>query len=342
MSLGYRLKFIGSNGSPYTRKMLAVLRYRHIDYDLMWGDPSLRDDLPKAKPVLLPTFYFHDAKGELVPTTDSTPIIKRLENEQTGRSVIPANPVLKMINAILEDFGDEWCTKYMFHYRWAYEADIDNAGSMIPMWIDRTLPTETFQQFKQTFSERQVGRIGVVGSNEVTAPVIEQSYKRLLELLDTHFHASGFLFGERPSSADFAIHGQFTQLTRVDPTPAALAAKLSPRTVAWVDCCEDLSGLEPKESDWFDTSHLPASLTAILAEVGRVYVPAMLANEAAVMAEQKQWQSTIDGKPWTQRTFPYQAKCLRWLREEYTELNGVDKGSVDRVLAGTGCEVLFS
>ena len=58
MSLGYRLKFIGSNGSPYTRKMLAVLRYRHIDYDLMWGDRSQRDDLPKAKPVLLPTFYF--------------------------------------------------------------------------------------------------------------------------------------------------------------------------------------------------------------------------------------------------------------------------------------------
>jgi glutathione S-transferase len=342
MSLGYRLKLIGSAGSPYTRKMLAVLRYRHIDYDLLWGDPSLRDDLPKTKPALLPTFYFHNPNGELIPTTDSTPIIKRLEQDQAGRLIIPANPVLKMINAILEDFGDEWCTKYMFHYRWAYQADIDNAGSMIPMWIDRTLPTEVFQTFKKSFSERQVGRIGVVGSNELTAPVIEQSYQRLLGLLDAHFHSSGFLLGERPCSADFAIYGQFTQLTRVDPTPAALAAKLSPRTVAWVDCCEDLSGLEPKASDWFDTVDLPASLKAILAEVGRVYVPAMLANEAAVIAEQKHWESTIDGQPWTQKTFPYQAKCLRWLREEYAELSASDRATMDSILADTGCNALFA
>jgi glutamate dehydrogenase/leucine dehydrogenase len=103
-----------------------------------------------------------------------------------------------------------------------------------------------------------------------------------------------------------------------------------------------LSGLDPKDTDWFDVSALPASLKAILAEVGRVYVPAMLANEAAVIAGQKQWQSTIDGKPWTQTTFPYQAKCLRWLREQYAELNESDKTSVDGILAGTGCEALFS
>ena len=34
------------------------------------------------------------------------------------RSVIPTDSALAFINYLLEDFGDEWCTKYMFHYRW--------------------------------------------------------------------------------------------------------------------------------------------------------------------------------------------------------------------------------
>ncbi len=39
--------------------------------------------------------------------------------------------------------------------------------------------------------------------------------------------------------------------------------------------------------------------------------------------------------------FPYRAKCLRWLREEYTALPGSARKTVDRVLAGTGCETLL-
>ena len=54
----------GAPGSPYTRKMLAVLRYRRIPYRFftggLWED---REDLPRAKVELLPTFYLPDAMG---------------------------------------------------------------------------------------------------------------------------------------------------------------------------------------------------------------------------------------------------------------------------------------
>ena len=53
-----------------------------------------------------------DERGELKTVTDSTPIIRRLEDEFEGRSVIPEDPAL--CNYLLEDFGDEWVTKYMF------------------------------------------------------------------------------------------------------------------------------------------------------------------------------------------------------------------------------------
>ena len=34
------LVLIGAVPSPYTRKMVALLRYRNIAYQVIWGDPK--------------------------------------------------------------------------------------------------------------------------------------------------------------------------------------------------------------------------------------------------------------------------------------------------------------
>ena len=77
----------------------------------------------------------------------------------------------------------------------------------------------------QFIRDRQIGRLYVVGSNEVTTPVIEASYKRFLKLLDDQIGNGPFLFGNRPSSADFGLYGQLTQLATFDPTPSKLTAE---------------------------------------------------------------------------------------------------------------------
>ncbi|MGH3054949.1 MAG: glutathione S-transferase, partial [Gaiellaceae bacterium] len=86
----------------------------------------------------------------------------------------------------------------------------------------------------------------------------------------------------------------------------------------------------------------PETLRALLAEVGRVYAPFLLANAAALKKGAERVDCTIDGKPWVQQPFPYQGKCLQWLREAHAALSTTDRGAVDRVLAGTGCEALFA
>ena len=59
----------GAPGSPYTRKMLALLRYRRIAYRLVLSNTGV-PGLPAAKPPLLPTFYLPDESGALQPVTD--------------------------------------------------------------------------------------------------------------------------------------------------------------------------------------------------------------------------------------------------------------------------------
>ena len=179
-----RVTLIGAPPSPYTRKMIALLRYRHIPYEIIWGNPGdLLDGegafsdlgIEPPKPVLLPTFIMRDDRGEFQTVTDSTPIIRRLENEFEDRSVIPNDPALCFLNYLLEDFGDEWVTKYMFHYRWHFEEDADNASSILPLNHKVDLPEEAWKLFKEGIGNRQIERLWVVGANDITAPIIENS-----------------------------------------------------------------------------------------------------------------------------------------------------------------------
>ena len=331
----------GAPGSPYTRKMLALLRYRRIPYRCLQSQGDVPADWPAPKVSLIPVFYFPAEDGGMTAEVDSTPLLRRLEEEYPGRSAVPADPVLAFIDALLEDYGDEWLTKAMFHYRWHYADDIEAAGSVLPHYAAVNQPDEQIAKLKQAFSERQIGRLYVVGSNATTAPVIEASYERFLTLFNEHLKEHPFLLGQRPGSADFACFGQLTQLVQFDPTPSRLALKRVPRVHAWVSKIEDLSGLEPAVEGFFPANAIPATVRALLEELGRTYVPVMLANAAALEAGAEQVETEVEGKPWVQVPFPYQARCLQWLRIAYARLEGDDRTQVDALLEGTGCERLF-
>jgi glutathione S-transferase len=337
-----RIELMGAPGSPYTRKMIAYLRYRHIPYAMRWGGIlNAPEGYPKPKVRLMPTFFFKDADGALEAMVDSTPIIWRLEAEFIGRSAIPSDPVLAFLNYLIEDFADEWLTKAMFHYRWHYAADAENAGPLLIYWSEPTLPEDEARVMSDMFSKRQIDRLYVVGSNKITAETIEASYVRILKILDAQIQAQGYVLGNRPASADFALYGQLTQLTLVDPTPAALANSLAPRVRAWVDRVDDLSGIEPMADGWLDSATEAEHLIPLLTEIGRVYAPFLLANAEAVMAGKDQFDTEIDGRPWSQPTFPYQAKCLKWIREIFAALSADDQTRARILMEGTGCQPLL-
>ena len=331
------VRISGAPGSPYTRKMLAVLRYRRIAYRFIMRNTPEDAATPTPRIPVIPILVL---PGEDQARVDSTPLIRELDVRYTSRQLLPTDPALALLDALLEDFADEWMTKAMFHYRWQYPPDAERAGCILPRWGAITKPAPELKELQRLFTERQTGRLWVVGSNETTGPIIEASYQRLLGILDALLTGRRFLLGDRPGAGDFAFYGQLTQLALFDPTPMALTLQVAPRIFAWTQLVDDLSGLEVPS--WQEVPAPADAMKLLLQEIGRVYAPYLLANLAALESGAEQVQATIDGAPWVQKTFPYHGKCLTALRQQYAGLKEPDRCRFDEWIQGSGCELLFA
>jgi hypothetical protein len=164
--------------------------------------------------------------------------------------------------------------------------------------------------------------------------VIEQSYRFVLDTLDGHVRSIPFLFGSRPSLADFGLFGQL-QILSVDPTPMAEMRERAPDVYCWLLRLDDASGVE---GDWLDPrSPLPETLTALLRHCGETYLPFLAANTRALQEGRDEVALDILGRPYAQAPFRYQGKCHDALRKKLAALPGEVRRRLDPVLEQTGC-----
>jgi glutathione S-transferase len=321
----------GFNPSPYSVKMRAILRYRRIPF--AWkatGNPR-EVAVAAGLPPVIPVLQFPD--GRLM--NDSTPLAYALEREHPGeRSIVPDDPTQAYLSDLLEDFGDEWVTKMMFHYRWYYEADRDFAQTWIVTSRDPVMPAGPRRTVMQAFNDRQVGRMAMVGCTEQNRPIIEDSYRFVLDTLDRHLRTHQFLFGSRPSLADFGLFGQL-QILSVDPTPMAEMRDRATDVYCWLLRLDDASGVEGAWSD--PAKPLPETLVALLKHCGETYLPFLAANTRALQEGADEVRLDIQGRPYAQAPFRYQAKCHDALRKKLAALAPDVRWRLDPVLDQAGC-----
>jgi glutathione S-transferase len=325
----YTLHGIGP--SPYSVKMRAILRYRRIPF--VWagaGDPravALANNLPPVIPVLT----FPDGRV----MNDSTPLAYALEREHPGqRSIVPDDPVQAYLSDLLEDFGDEWVTKIMFHYRWYYEADRTFAQAWVVTSRDPSMPSKERQAAMQGFNDRQVGRMAMVGCTEQNRPILEDSYRLILDTLDRHVRRIPFLFGSRPSLADFGLYGQL-QILSVDPTPESEMRRRTIDVYCWLLRLDDASGVD---GQWSDAgAPLPETVKTLLQHCGDTYLPFLAANLRALQEGAAEVALDIMGRPYAQAPFRYQAKCYDALRKKLAALPADIRKRLDPVLEEVGC-----
>jgi glutathione S-transferase len=321
-------RIFGMELSPYSIKVRSYFRYKGIPHVWLIRDASRQEEFQRhARLPLVPLVVTPDGEG----IQDSTPILERFEAEFPEPAIHPADPALAFLSALLEEYGDEWVNKPMFHYRWTYEADQKSGAERIARDMMPGLDAAALAGAAEAVRGRMVPRLSFVGSSAETLPVIEGSFERLVGCLEAHLAARPYLFGARPAFADFGLYAQVYQAS-TDPTPGALLRARAPRVLAW---CERM--LDPRAQGGFEAwPVLAPTLTPILRdEVAGVFLPWSTANAEAIARGDKRLRVEIDGRPFEQETQKYHARSLAALRARYAAV--ADRGGLDPILRDTGC-----
>jgi len=321
-------RIFGAELSPYSVKVRSYCRYKGIPHHWIIRSAAVQEEYQKyAKLPIIPLVVTPEETG----LQDSTPIIEYLESLYPAPAIHPADPVTRFISALVEEFGDEWGNKWMFHYRWAREVDQLSAAGRIARMMMPMADEHQHAHLQAQVRERMVKRVWFVGSSAQTAPHIEESFCDGIAQLEGHLSDRPYLFGARPAFGDLGLWGQLYNAW-TDPTPGALLEGRTPQVLAWIQRM-----LWPRvEGDFEPWSRLePTFLPFLERQIGARFLPWTLANAEALAKGSEEFRVELQGQTWTQKPQKYHAKSLQVLREKYNAVT--DKRALDPVLERIGC-----
>src|SRR6516164_2452782 len=175
MTAMYRI--FGNELSPYSVKVRSYFRYKQLPHEWIVRNPSVEEEFKHyAKLPLIPLVVTPEGEG----LQDSTPIIEHFEALHPTPSIHPPDPASAFISALIEEYGDEWGNKAMFHYRWFYEPDQESAGERLARSMMPALGAAEVANGVAMVKSRMIPRLSFVGSTAATKDQIEGSFRRQL------------------------------------------------------------------------------------------------------------------------------------------------------------------
>jgi glutathione S-transferase len=315
-------KFViyGSEYSPFSVKVRSYFRYKQLAHE--WRprtQENYADFQARAKLPLIPLIITPDD----IALQDSTPILEKMELQFPEKSILPSD-------RMIEEYGDEWGNKPMFHYRWWHKKDQIAVSEGLANGIMPSGSEREKSGFAKALRDRMVPRLSFVGSSEKTKETIESSLDDTLALLEDHLKARDFLFGGRPSIGDFGLFAQL-QGCLMQPTTEPMI-NASPSVASWI-----ARMLDPKASgDWEEWDNLKATMLPFLKnQIADLYFPWAMANAKALRAEKSQFDVMLKGREFSQDTMKYTARSLHQLKLKFSEQQ--DRGPLEEVLLQADC-----
>jgi glutathione S-transferase len=297
----YRL--FGAETSPFSLKVRSALRYKGLDYDWVARCRSHEEEFRSharspAVPLLL--------RPSRPPSQDAAAIIRAIEADHPEPPAAPEDPEANALSLLLEAYADDWLCKAMFQQRWGQMPDRDAAAIRVLTELNDGKRPRAYKDASQQIAARMMERLPLIGAHDDNAATLETSYRRFALRLDAHLRDRLFIFGGRPSQADFALAAQFQQMLK-DPTPAGWLQDRAPFVVSWCAHMDD-----PKASGPYEPlADMQASLLALFTgEVSQTYLPWAHANAASAARGTRKFSVTLSDGTFEQP--PQASAALRY------------------------------
>lgn len=330
-----RYRIFGGPGSPYSHKMRAVMRYRRIPHDwvIVMGGFDGTAQTAKLRPMgkpMFPIVQFPDG----TPWCDSTPIIHELETRHPEeRSVIPPTPAGRFLARLIEDFADEWLAIPLMAFRWTSDEDVNFcARRQMQGWLGAVGEPELSAGIERFAARQRRLRMILGAANPAAMPVFVSQYESLLDILEAGLSRSLFLFGERPSIADFGLYGMLSQFV-IDPTPSRILRERAVRLFQWTQYIDDLSG---HDGAWSGSPASNQTVRDLVKLAGRSLLPMMCSVSQALSRGEQMTSYEVDGVRLTGIARPEAAKCWLWLKQMFADLPEADREGLRGLLEEAG------
>lgn len=339
-------KLYGADISYFTGKVRAYLRWKNIPFEEIASDAGV------YKEIILPRVGFPVIPVVIGPDDsclqDSTEIIDTLESRHAGPSVYPDTPRQRLASLLLETYGDEWLVIPAMHYRWHYNREwaIQAFGAL-------NAPKASAEQQRE-IGARRAGPFAnaavLLGAEPHMHTAIEASYESLLADLSRHFARHPFLFGDRPSIADFGLIGPLYAHQYRDPKSGEHMRTTAPLVVQWV---ERMQNPIPLSGAFLPNDEIPQTLLPVLRRMCAEQLP-VLADSARHV---RQWITEhpgeelpraigkhafmLEGREGQRIIRPYSLWMLQRARDYYRSLDSENKVVADAMLRKVGGDVFI-
>lgn len=320
-------QLIGSEASTYSVKVRSYLTCKDLPFSWMTRHEAKKLFEQHARLPRLPLLVTPDGAG----IHYSTAIIQHVEEAHPAPAAQPEDPTSRFMCALLEEFADEWASRWVEHYRWAREAD---SAAFAKRLAELASPTATDSALAEQIREQMLAPAWYQAPSPAQAKVMESSFKDSLDLLELHLKQHAYLFGARPSIADFALGAQLAAAHQ-GPTPGDIIEMQAPHTVAWLGRLEQLDGVAA-DTDYLPWANLADTLGPLIRDqVGGLFLPWSVANARALANATRSFTAQLRAESWSQPTQRYAAASYQELRERYQQTP--DHDSLNDALSSHSC-----
>jgi len=248
---------------------------------------------------------------------------------RTERALLPDGEALEAVCWLLEEFADEWVSRWVVHSRWHHPEDERQVARGIGREVTCGVPLvdRPVGALVGNMIQQGLERGGVRGENR---PALEQSRDRVLQGLENLFdETDGYLFGAEPTVADFAYYGQLEQYRR-DPTGGE-RMEMYPAITEWLDDVDRMRLPHPvvaqRRGRALELSELKVLFGELFGTYWRVLVAIHRARSRAAPPDEIEVE-LIDGTRFACRPSGYIASRLEFVLEQLDRLCAADASAV--------------